>query len=112
MCRVPRAVLERALLRDGRTYADVGAEFDWDPDTVRKRCRALGIPSARPPGPPLRISDEAIIAGILAGRSLGDIARRAGVSRMCVHLRAVGLGLPTRHGEIAAYAAASRRAAA
>lgn len=109
---MPRAVLERAVIRDGRTYADIGAEFDWDPDTVRKRARALGIPSARPPGPPMRISDETIRAGILAGRSLGDIARRGGVSRMCVHLRAVGLGLPTRHNEIAAYAAASRRAAA
>ena len=60
----------------------------------------------------MRISDDAILAGILASRSLGDIARRGGVSRTCVHLRAVGLGLPTRHSEIAAYAAANRRRAA
>lgn len=108
---MPRAVLERAVTRDGRTYADVAAEHDWSVDTIRKRCRALGITGGRPPAPPLRISDEAIHAGIRAGRSLGDIARRGGVSRMCIHLRAVGLGLPTRHDEIAAYAAASRRAA-
>lgn len=90
--RVPVATLRRHLA-DGETYASIGRLYDVGENSVRYRCRMLGI---RPLVNGKRPSEVALRLALSHPTiSLGEIGRAFGCEGNTVRVAARAYGLPT-----------------
>jgi hypothetical protein len=96
-CKIPRAVLERALAA-GETYRAIAAKHPGaTPADVRMRCEGLGLAKRMPGRKPAKwtFTDEQVCRELATPKTLREIAAVLGCYRTTVTYRARILGIPT-----------------
>ncbi|WP_262029233.1 hypothetical protein [Microvirga sp. Mcv34] len=96
-CKIPRAVLERALAA-GETYRAIAAKHPGATSAdVRMRCEGLGLAKRMPGRKPAKwnFTDAQLRAELATPKTLREIGAILGCHRTTVRYRASVLGIPT-----------------
>lgn len=92
--RIPAGELRRLWL-DGVPLPDICARYGCEPQAIRRRVQAMGLPK-RVARPPIKIDGPDFVAMYLAGVSYEEIARFFDAAPESVRHAKKRLGLPNR----------------